>query len=197
MFCSRSSRTATTLLSGKAAGTWTAAIWTLKTLARYTGEVRFDYFTQRFESGGTVTPATQTLAPGETASFTVSLNSSPEAGDRTASVRLSTGGDSDGALPIVVRSLVPTNDSGGSFASADAAALAAADPSHTYREGATASTGLDDVSIATGPTSWAAAVQARPGACFYLHLTDAGGIFYGVGTVCTGSVAMHATDPRW
>ena len=89
------------------------------------------------------------------------------------------------------------HDSGGSFASADAAALAAADPSHTYREGATASTGLDDVSIATGPTSWAAAVQARPGACFYLHLTDAGGIFYGVGTVCTGSVAMHATDPRW
>ncbi|PZR93905.1 MAG: hypothetical protein DLM67_13160 [Candidatus Nephthysia bennettiae] len=98
-----------------AAGTWTAAIWTLQNLATYTGEVRFDYFTQRFENAGTVTPAAQTLAPGETAGFTVSLNSSSEAGDRTASLRLSTGGENDGALPVVVRSLVPTNDSGGSF----------------------------------------------------------------------------------
>jgi Subtilase family len=98
-----------------AAGTWTAAIWTLKNVSAYSGEVRFDYFTQRFESAGTVTPAAQTLAPGETAGFTVSLDSSPEAGDRTASLRLSTGGENDGALPVVVRSLVPTNDSGGSF----------------------------------------------------------------------------------
>jgi hypothetical protein len=89
------------------------------------------------------------------------------------------------------------HDSRGSFRSADAVALAAADPSHTYRDGATASTGLDDVSIATGPNSWAAAVQARPGACFYLHLMDGGDVFYGVGTVCTGSVATDATDPRW
>lgn len=89
------------------------------------------------------------------------------------------------------------HDASGSFGSADAAAIAAEDPSHTYRDATTASSGLDDVSIATGPTSWAAAVQARPGACFYLHLTDAGDVFYGVGTVCTGSVAMNATDPRW
>lgn len=89
------------------------------------------------------------------------------------------------------------HDSNGSLGSADAAALASADPSHTYRGATTASTGLDDLSIATGPTSWAAAVQARPGACFYLHLTDAGDVFYGVGTVCTGSIAMNATDPRW
>jgi len=89
------------------------------------------------------------------------------------------------------------HDASDSFGSADAAALAAADASHTYRDARSASSGLDDVSIATGPTSWAAAVQARPGACFYLHLTDAGDVFYGVGTVCTGSVAMNATDPRW
>ena len=50
---------------------------------------------------------------------------------------------------------------------------------------------------ATLRVAQAAAVQARPGACFYIHLTDAGDVFYGVGTVCTGSVAMRATDPRW
>jgi hypothetical protein len=98
-----------------ATGTWTAAIWTVKSDGRYTGDVRFDYFTQAFGSRGSVTPATQTLAPGETAGFTVSMTPSSEAGDRAASVRLSTGGPDDGALPIVVRSLVPTDATGGSF----------------------------------------------------------------------------------
>ena len=41
------------------------------------------------------------------------------------------------------------------------------------------------------------AVQAKPGACFYLHRTGAGEVFYGVGTVCTGQEALQATDPRW
>jgi hypothetical protein len=106
-------------------------------------------------------------------------------------------GHAEDTLRVAQAAAQRIHDASGSFASAGAAALAAADLSHTYRDGATASTGLDDVSIATGPNSWAAAVQARPGACFYLHLTDAGDVFYGVGTVCTGSVAMHATDPRW
>ena len=106
-------------------------------------------------------------------------------------------GHAEDTLGVAQAAAQRIHDASGSFGDAAAAALAAADPSHTYRDGASASTGLDDVSIATAPTSWAAAVQARPGACFYLHLTDAGGVFYGVGTVCTGSVAMHATDPRW
>jgi hypothetical protein len=105
-------------------------------------------------------------------------------------------GHAEDTLRVAQAAAQRIHDSDGSFGSADAATLAAADPSHTYRDGATASTGLDDVSIATGSTSWAAAVQARPGACFYLHLVD-GDVFYGVGTVCTGSVAKHATDPRW
>jgi type II secretory pathway component PulM len=106
-------------------------------------------------------------------------------------------GHAEDTLRVAQAAAQRIHDASGSFTSADAAALSAADPSHTYSDAATASTGLDDVSVATGPTSWAAAVQARPGACFYLHLMDAGDVFYGVGTVCTGSVAMHATDPRW
>jgi Tfp pilus assembly protein PilX len=85
----------------------------------------------------------------------------------------------------------------GSYGAADATAMTAADPTNTYRTGDSASTGLDDVSIATGSGEWAAAVQARPGACFYLRHTDTGETFYGVGTDCTGRTALGATDPRW
>jgi len=92
---------------------------------------------------------------------------------------------------------VRSGSASGSVASADAAAMSAADPAHTYRDGASVSTGLDDVSVATGEGAWAAAVQARPGACFYLRLTDAGDVFYGVGTVCTGETALGASDPEW
>jgi hypothetical protein len=87
--------------------------------------------------------------------------------------------------------------SAGSHTEADASAMAAVDDAHTYRPGDSASTGLDDVSIATRAGEWAAAVEARPEACFYLRLTDTGEVFYGVGTVCTGETALRATDPRW
>ena len=106
-------------------------------------------------------------------------------------------GHAEDTLRVAQAAAQRIRDSRGSFGSAAAAALATADPSHTYRDGAAPSTGLDDVSIATGPAAWAAAVQARPGACFYLHLTDGGEVFYGVGSVCTGSAALNATDPRW
>jgi type II secretory pathway component PulM len=88
-------------------------------------------------------------------------------------------------------------DGSGSYADADAAATAEADPTNTYLSGDVASAGLDEVSVATGAGEWGAAVETRPGACFYLHLTDAGETFYGVGTDCTGRTALAATDPRW
>jgi hypothetical protein len=88
-------------------------------------------------------------------------------------------------------------DGSGSYADAGVASIAAADPTNTYLSGDVASTGLDEVSVATGAGEWGAAVEARPGACFYLHLTDAGETFYGVGTDCTGRTALVATDPRW
>jgi hypothetical protein len=40
-------------------------------------------------------------------------------------------------------------------------------------------------------------VLVRPGACFYLRLTDVPETFYGAGTTCTGDEATGATDPRW
>lgn len=86
----------------------------------------------------------------------------------------------------------------GSLADADADALAEISVGGlTYVGPDTASDHLDMVSVAAGGASqWAAAVQVRPGACFYLHLDD-GEIRYGAGTECTGLVALEAVDPRW
>lgn len=116
-----------------ARGTWNAVIFTIENATRYTGQVRFSYYTQRFESAGRVTPATRTLAPGDTAGFIVSLTSSGQAGDRTASVRLSTGSADDGSLPVVVRSLVPLTAQGGTFRGALSGGAAAIGQQFTYQ----------------------------------------------------------------
>jgi hypothetical protein len=61
-----------------------------------------------------------------------------------------------------------------------------------------ASSGLAEVSIYADETTWAAAVSARPGACFYLKL-EAGrdDPLYGVGAICTAREALKAKDDRW
>lgn len=89
----------------------------------------------------------------------------------------------------------------GSFEGADAAALDAAD----LDAGALAvvgpdevSSGLGEVSVYADATTWAAAVSARPNACFYLKLVvGRDDPLYGVGTECTGREALDAQDPRW
>lgn len=89
------------------------------------------------------------------------------------------------------------NVTDGSYGDADHLRMAAVEPSLAWVPGAEESTGLDQVSVATAGSAWGAAVQARPGACFYLHISDAGSVLYGVGTVCTGQEALRASDPRW
>ena len=62
----------------------------------------------------------------------------------------------------------------------------------------TASSGLGSVSVYADGVTWAAAVEVRPGACFYLRL-DAGreDPRYGVGTVCTAREALGSNDTQW
>ena len=85
----------------------------------------------------------------------------------------------------------------GSYAGADDVRLTTVEPTLQWNPGDAPSDGLQSVSVATAGSAWGAAVQARPGACFYLHLTDDGSVLYGVGTVCTGQEALQASDPRW
>ncbi len=100
------------------AGLWTAVIFTVKNAFVYTGAVRFSYVTQHFRPTGSVSPASLTLAPGQSGSFRVTLPAAQlgtQPGDQSFSLRLSTGGADDGSLPILVRSLVPVSGSGGTF----------------------------------------------------------------------------------
>jgi hypothetical protein len=79
----------------------------------------------------------------------------------------------------------------------DPRGMTTVEPTVLWVEGDRESTGLEVVSFATQDAAWGIAVQAKPGACFYLHQTGAGDVYYGVGTVCTGDEALQATDPRW
>jgi len=79
----------------------------------------------------------------------------------------------------------------------DPARMAGVEPTLLWVGGDQESTGLEVVSIASRDAAWGIAVQAKPGACFYLHRAGSGEVFYGVGTVCTGQEALQATDPRW
>jgi hypothetical protein len=97
------------------AGTWTAVIFTVGNSAAYSGDVKFSYATQQFHPAGSVSPASQTLAPGQLGSFQVTVPAVQQPGDRSFSLRLSTGGADDGSLPILIRSLVPVGRAGGRF----------------------------------------------------------------------------------
>ena len=88
-------------------------------------------------------------------------------------------------------------DRSGSFLDADAKGLAEEETGLTFRSADEASVGLDDVSISASDTVWAAAVQVRPGACFYIRLDVGEDPRYGAGTGCTGEVALLARDSRW
>ncbi|MGZ8601377.1 MAG: hypothetical protein ACXWXN_02535 [Actinomycetota bacterium] len=89
----------------------------------------------------------------------------------------------------------------GSFAGADARSLAAErlDGGRLAVVGPDeVSAGLGEVSVFADGTTWAAAVSARPSACFYLKLVvGREDPFYGVGTDCTARAALDARDPRW
>lgn len=85
----------------------------------------------------------------------------------------------------------------GSFRGADANTLGEDVTGLSFRSGDGSSVGLDDVSVSASDTVWAAAVQVRPGACFYIRLEDGADPRYGAGTDCTGEVALLAADPRW
>ena len=85
-----------------------------------------------------------------------------------------------------------------SFSGADATGLRGVG-GLTYTDARTASSGLGNVSVYAGDNVWAAAVQARPGACFYIRL-DAGakGTTYGGGTPCTAIAALSSsTGAQW
>jgi hypothetical protein len=99
------------------AGTWTAVIFTVHNAAQYTGAVQFNYESQQFQTAGSASPASRTLAPGQTANFHV-RTAPGSAGDESYRLHLGTGSSDDGSVPVLVRSLVPLGNKGGTFSGA-------------------------------------------------------------------------------
>ena len=97
-----------------AAGTWHAVIFTVHNAAQYTGPVQFNYATERFHSTGSISPASQTLTPGQTGTFHVAVTAG-QAGDTSLRLHIGTGASDDGSIPITLRSLVPIDGGGGAF----------------------------------------------------------------------------------
>jgi hypothetical protein len=94
-----------------------------------------------------------------------------------------------------------TRSSTGSFVGANAAALDQAglhDGQLRVVGPDEESSGLDSISVYADETTWAAAVSAQSGACFYLRLDDGRDEpLYGVGTTCTGREALASEGDRW
>jgi hypothetical protein len=70
----------------------------------------------------------------------------------------------------------------GSFQGAGAGALGEGVTRLSFRSGDESSAGLNDVSVSASDVAWAAAVQVRPGACFYIRLGAGADPLYGAGT---------------
>jgi len=94
-------------------GNWTAVIFTASDVRSF-GPVQFSYSTEQFQSVGSVSPASATLAPGQSATFDVTVKAG-QAGDEALKLHLGTGSATDGSIPIVLRARVPVGVGGGSF----------------------------------------------------------------------------------
>ena len=86
---------------------------------------------------------------------------------------------------------------GGTFEQADAESLSLADDRLEFIGPDQVSTGPGSVSVYADATVWAAAVAARPDACFLIKQVAGQGTTYGSSTVCTGRAALKASDSQW
>jgi hypothetical protein len=100
------------------AGTWTAVFFTAKnsgsTVIGTQGAIKWQADTWEFGKGGSVKPSSLILKPGQTKSATFKVTSPKTAGDSAQSI-LVTGKSGKNTIPVVIRTLVKTGSSGGTF----------------------------------------------------------------------------------
>ena len=85
----------------------------------------------------------------------------------------------------------------GTFSQAGAESLARIDDSLTYVAGDVESGEAGTVSVYATATVWAAAVQARSHACFFIKRSAGEAVVYGAGETCTGLAALQANQDGW
>jgi hypothetical protein len=95
------------------AGKWTAIVFLRD--GTFTGPVHLEFASQRFSTVDSVTPSALTLAPGQTGHFRLHVTLPASAGDTNHDLQIDGSSGSHNVVPIVLRSLVRLNNSGGSF----------------------------------------------------------------------------------
>ncbi len=98
-----------------APGTWTAVFFASRSPAGFHGNVNYEITTTRYVDFGSVSPATLTIAPGRTGTFTVKVNLPAHAGDLSAAIELDTPSHNRFSIPLTLRSLLSTHTDGGAF----------------------------------------------------------------------------------
>lgn len=105
-------------------GTWTEAFSTAAGTGGFNGKISFDNTTQKYGTYGSVSPASLTLAAGQTGTFQVSARTGNATGDLSAAVQLDTSRSPDPAAspsqlreiePFTVRSDISASQNGGRF----------------------------------------------------------------------------------
>ncbi len=100
------------------AGTWTAVLYTpanTATAQGYTGPVTLQTDAERALPVGTISPSLFTLAPGASRTVSFTLPTNPVGGDAVYTASFGSSGGHQTALPVIVRSLVPTTNGVGTF----------------------------------------------------------------------------------
>jgi len=82
----------------------------------------------------------------------------------------------------------------GSFVQITPESMKRDEPTYSYTAGP--STGPNSVSVSATADGVGVAVLSTSGHCLYAHVS-ASGVTYGVGTTCTGVVALKASDASW
>ena len=101
-------------------------------------------------------------------------------------------------LKIALRNAERAFADGGSFTSADAAALGANDRDRTYVTADEPASVPGTVSVYASGNTWAAASPTQQGTCFYLKQVAGQDTLYMVADgACTGREALAATGSQW
>ncbi len=98
-----------------AAGTWTAVFDSVASPTGFNGTVRFNLRASAYAGIGAVLPATLTLDSGQTGTFRVVVRTPDQPGDLSAAVELDASSHRRLAVPLTLRSLIPTAGEHGTF----------------------------------------------------------------------------------
>ncbi len=94
-------------------GKWTAIVFLRD--GTFSGTVHLEFATQNFTNVDDVSPSSRTLKPGQSGHFQFHTKMPSAAGDSAHDLVVSDSSGDSTVVPVVLRSLVPTNKHGGTF----------------------------------------------------------------------------------